>query len=138
MVATSFFIDTSGFFALLSAQDRDHRAAAALMKQAAQAGTRLVTSDYVLSETATLLKVRGGVHLCEHLLTAVARSDKLVVVHVTPELFDQTAALFLHRQDQAFSFADCSSFCIMRRQGLLRVLTRDQHFQVEGFVPLLA
>ena len=27
MAATSFFIDTSGFFALLSAQDRDHRAA---------------------------------------------------------------------------------------------------------------
>ncbi|MEI8079104.1 MAG: PIN domain-containing protein [bacterium] len=138
MATTSIFIDTSGFFALLSTTDRDHRTAAAILKQAARAGTRLVTSDYVLSETATLLKARGGVHLCEHLLVAVAHSDKLAVVHVTTELFDQTAALFLHRRDQAFSFTDCSSFCVMRRQGLSRALTRDQHFQIAGFVPLLA
>lgn len=138
MAATSIFVDTSGFFALLSTADRDHRVAAAILKQAAKAGTRLVTSDYVLSETATLLKARGGVHLCEHLLVAVAHSDKLAVVHVTPELFDQTAALFLHRQDQAFSFTDCSSFCVMRRQGLCRALTRDRHFQIAGFIPLLA
>ena len=38
---------------------------------------------------------------------------------------------------QAFSFTDCSSFCIMRRQGLTRALTQDRHFAVEGFVPLL-
>jgi hypothetical protein len=40
-------------------------------------------------------------------------------------------------EDQAFSFTDYSSFCIMRRQGLVRALTRDRHFAVEGFVPLL-
>ncbi len=136
-MVNSIFVDTSGFFALLSTKDADHRAATAVMHQAAGEGTRLVTSDYVLSESATLLKARGGVHLCERLLLAVAHSAKLSVVHVTPELFDQTAALFLNRKDQAFSFTDCSSFCIMRRQGLTRALTRDHHFAVEGFVPLL-
>ena len=136
-MGNNIFVDTSGFFALLSTQDTDHRAAAKIMGEAAREGTRLVTSDYVLSESSTLLKARGGVHLCERLLVTVAHSAKLSVVHVTPELFDQTAALFLNRKDQAFSFADCSSFCIMRRQGLVRVLTRDRHFAVEGFVPLL-
>src|SRR5207302_1400621 len=57
--AIEAFVDTSGFFALLVKQDPMHARAAAILARAAQKRSRFVTSDYVLDETATLLKARG-------------------------------------------------------------------------------
>lgn len=53
------FVDTSGFYALLVRGDAAHGRANAILKRAAQARSRFVTTDYVLDETATLLKARG-------------------------------------------------------------------------------
>ena len=50
------FIDTSGFYALLIAGDRSHAHAAKLLDRAPRASVRFVTTDYVLDETATLLR----------------------------------------------------------------------------------
>ncbi len=52
------FIDTSGFFALLSSADPAHARARTQMARLARARRRALTTDHVLDETFTLLKVR--------------------------------------------------------------------------------
>ena len=52
----SVFVDTSGFFAVLDARDRWHEAARRFWLQAAARTERLLTSNYVLLETMTLLQ----------------------------------------------------------------------------------
>ena len=58
-MASETFIDTSGFYALLAAKDNQHSAARTFMRRAADERLPLVTTDYVLDETATLLVARG-------------------------------------------------------------------------------
>jgi uncharacterized protein len=131
------FVDTSGFYALLVRGDSMHARAIALLKRAAQARGRFVTTDYILDESATLLKARGHGHLAEALFETVFTSAACRIEWIDPDSFAQTRRLFLKHQDQAWSFTDTFSFSIMRTLGLRDALTTDVHFRQAGFYPLL-
>lgn len=134
---TEVFIDTSGFFALLSAADPAHRRACEQMDRLARARRRTVTTEHVLDETFTLLKMRGLAHRCSIFQQMLVSSRSLRVVWTEPAAFAEAQALFLDRLDQGFSLTDCISFTVMQREGLREALTTDHHFQIAGFVPLL-
>jgi len=132
------FVDTSGFYALLVQRDQAHGKAKDLLAAAAESGGRFVTSDYVLDETATLLKARGHGHLTEALFDSVFASSACRVEWMDLERFEQTRRFFLKHKDQKWSFTDCYSFWLMRRLMLSNALTTDQHFRHAGYNPLLA
>jgi uncharacterized protein len=52
------FVDTGAWFASVVPSDSDHRVASSWMRQNTQP---LLTTDYVLDETLTLLRMRGEV-----------------------------------------------------------------------------
>ena len=135
--AQEVFIDTSGFFALLSTADPAHARAREQMARLAQARRRAVTTDHVLDETFTLLKIRGLAHRCPAFEQMVRTSRSLRVSWTEPAIFAAATTLFLNRLDQGFSLTDCVSFTLMEREGLHEALTTDHHFQIAGFVPLL-
>ena len=135
---TDIFIDTSGFYALLVGGDRSHARAAQLLERAARSSRRFVTTDYILDETATLLGARGHGRLCERFFETVFASAACRVEWMDAERFAQTRRFFLKHRDQAWSFTDCFSFCIMHALGLRNALTADRHFRQAGFNPLLA
>jgi predicted nucleic acid-binding protein len=132
------FADTSGFYALLVRGDRMHARASALLDRAAQSGGRFVTTDYVLDETATLLKARGHRHLAEAFFEIVFASAACQIEWMDPDGFAQTRQFFLKHADQDWSFTDCFSFLVMRVLKLRDALTSDAHFRQAGFNPLLA
>ena len=135
--ATEVFIDTSGFFALLSTVDPAHARACEQMAYLAHARRRAVTTDHILDETFTLLKVRGLAHRCPAFEQMVRTSRSLRVSWTEPVVFTAATALFLDRLDQGFSLTDCVSFTVMEREGLHEALTTDHHFRIAGFAPLL-
>ncbi len=132
------FIDTSGFFALLSMSDPAHARAREQMAHFARARRRAVTTDHVLDETFTLLKVRGLAHRCPAFEQMLNTTRSLRVNWTEPAVFAAATTLFLNRLDQGFSLTDCVSFTVMEREGLREALTTDHHFQIAGFAPLLA
>ena len=103
----------------------------------ARAQRRAVTTDHVLDETFTLLKVRGLAHRCPAFQQMLDTSRSLRVRRTEPALFTAATALFLARLDEGFSLTDCVSFTTMERAGLQEALATDHHFQIAGFVPLL-
>lgn len=42
-------------------------------------------------------------------------------------------ALFERRPDKAYSFTDCTSFVLMRRERIVQAVALDAHFSQEGF-----
>jgi predicted nucleic acid-binding protein len=52
------FVDSSAWFARFTPKDRNHSAATRFQ---AQTREKFVTSDYIIDEVLTLLKVRGNV-----------------------------------------------------------------------------
>ena len=131
------FADTSGFYALLVKNDTMHARASAILQRAAQGSERFVTTDYVLDETATLLKARGYRHLVGPCFDAVFLSTACRVEWMDPDLFGETRQFYLKHHDQDWSFTDCFSFVVMRMLGLREALTTDAHFRQAGFNPLL-
>jgi hypothetical protein len=83
------------------------------------------------------LKLAGKPLFCGHFWEAVFASSACRVEWMSPELFAQTQRFFLKHQDQAWSFTDCFSFCVMRAAGLRDALTTDARFLQAGFCPLL-
>src|SRR5687767_2107355 len=129
------FIDTSGFFALLSRSDRHHGRAIEIV------GSRnyfFTTSDAVLGETCTLLQARGQGYLARELFELVQQSKAMNLCYVDAERFWQVKDFFLKHLDQPFSFVDCASFVLMKEHKLRAALTHDEHFRAAGFEPLLA
>jgi predicted nucleic acid-binding protein len=59
MVPKPLFIDSGGFYALVTAGSPSHMSAVNIMEAARHSRCRAVTTDYVVDETATLLRARG-------------------------------------------------------------------------------
>jgi len=131
------FVDTSGFFALPVKEDPMHDRARGILARAAQSKARFVTSDYLLDETATLLRARRQGHQSAAFFEAVFRSEACRIEWMNPERFEETRRFFIKHQDQAWSFTDCFSFYLMRSLSLRDALSSDEHFRHAGFNPLL-
>jgi predicted nucleic acid-binding protein len=136
-MSRELFVDTSGFFAILARRDAKHAAALRILKRAKADRRRLITTDYVLDETATLLKARGEASLAESLFERVQSSSSGTLQWTDPQRFAAVRAFFLKHLDQAWSFTDCLSFCVMKDLRIAEALTTDQHFEQAGFVALL-
>ena len=131
------FIDTSGIYSILVRRDRMHERAAAFMAQAARDRKRFVTTDYVLDESVTLLKVRGLGRLVAPLFESIDASTAIRIEWTTPERFRETRAFCLRHSDKAWSFTDCLSFVVMRDHDVPAALTSDVHYEQAGFRILL-
>lgn len=124
------FVDTSAWFALANRADAGH---AAVARYLAGYRGRLVSSNFVFDEVVTLCRTRldhaAAATLGGHLLT----QRNVDIVRVSAEDEQVAWRLFLDRPDKDYSFTDCTSFVLMRRLGLRRVVATDADFQREGF-----
>jgi predicted nucleic acid-binding protein len=96
-------------------------------------GGILVTSNYVLDETLTLIRMRLGMPATRRWWDLVSESPRCKIEWVTPHQASRAIQWFFKWRDQSFSFTDCTSFVMMRDRGLTEVLTADRHFNIAGF-----
>ena len=138
MAAEPLFIDAGGFYALVSPQSESHELAVGIMQEAARQRRRAVTTDYIIDETATLLRARGLTRLLAEFFRLTDESHALTTEWVTPDRFSAARKFMLKHLDQEFSFTDCVSFVVMKELRLTDALATDNHFRIAGFNPLLA
>jgi uncharacterized protein len=132
-MARSVFVDSWGWYSLINRRDVHHGAIRALVQGLIRDGVRLVSTDYVLDESCTLVKARAGSDAALRLLDMLNGTAALELEWVTPDRFLQAEALFRKYRDQAFSFTDCTSFAVMQERRLREVITMDDHFRIMGF-----
>jgi uncharacterized protein len=137
MAADPLFIDSGGFYALVSDGD-PHDEAAAIMEEARRSRRRAVTTDYIIDETATLLRARGLTKQLKEFFRLTEESQALSIEWMTPDRFAAAREFMLKHLDQEFSFTDCASFIVMKELRLTDALATDKHFRIAGFNPLLA
>jgi predicted nucleic acid-binding protein len=136
-MANEVFVDTSGFYAMLVKRDNAHTNVSKLLKKAKRLKWRFVCTDYILDETATLLKARGLGYLLTDFFDSVLQSRVCRIEWTDTERFHSTTAYFLKTLDQGWSFTDCLSFVVMRELEIKDALTKDKHFLEAGFQVLL-
>ena len=127
----SVFVDTSGLYAVLDAGDACHRKAAAEWRSLCAGGEALVTTNYVLVETAALLQHRLGLDAVRTLAQDIV--PVLTVVWIGEEEHGAAMASVLSARARDLSLVDCATFLVMRRMHMERCFAFDAHFRAQGF-----
>lgn len=129
----ALFVDTGGWMACADGADPACLTARAARDQALERGQRLVTTDYVIDETLTLVRMRLGLAAAEVWWAQVQGSSRLRTEWIGAPRADKARHLFFRHRDKDFSFTDCTSFIVMQELKLRQVLTTDVHFGQVGF-----
>ena len=127
------FVDTAGWMAMVDAKDPLHRGTITTRDSWLENGGILTTSNYVLDETLTLIRMRIGLEAAQKWWTMVSGSPRCIAEWIRPELTVNALRWFFGWKDQTFSFTDCTSFVLMQELGIEEVLTGDRHFTTAGF-----
>lgn len=130
------FVDTSGWCAIYHRGDVNHIPARACWEEISQKVGLIYTTDYVLDETLTLLRVRVGHNPAVEFGQVVLASKVVKTVSITRELWQKAWEMFKRYDDKEFSFTDCTSFVVMKEMQLTTALAFDHHFVQMGFVTL--
>jgi predicted nucleic acid-binding protein len=131
------FIDTMGWACLLDRREAKHEQAGRLLAGWGELQRPLVTTDYVVDETATLLVARRAGGVLGEFFELVERSAALTLTPVGPGRFREACRYLLKHRDQGYSFTDVTSFIVMQELGVAEALTEDRHFEKAGFRCLL-
>jgi len=137
MASAEAFADTSALYAAVDARDAYHRDTAPLVRQLAQAGRMIITTDYIVAETLNLAVARRGRIVADRLLQLLETSSGLRIEWIGPERFLAAKAFFRKHADHDYSFTDCTSFVVMRELRIRDALTSDHHLVEAGFRTLL-
>jgi hypothetical protein len=129
----ALFVDTAGWVACADGADPAHVQCCAARDAALEAGQTLVTTDFVVDETLTLIRFRLGLSAADAWWQQVDGSRRLRWERVDSDRFEKARYLFFQYRDKDFSFTDCTSFVIMREIRLTHAITTDRHFRQMGF-----
>jgi uncharacterized protein len=127
------FVDTGAWVALQYRRDQYHSRARTVLRRLRSDGLGLVTTEWVMAESVTLLKARGAV---DHALTfgeAVQAGRLGYMAESTAERRRRAWELFTRYRDRRVSWVDCASFAVMEELGLNRFFGFDDDFVRAGF-----
>ncbi len=127
------FVDTAGWFAAADAADSSNAGVCAARDLWLEQGGGLLTTDYVVDETLTLLRMRMNVQAAEKWWKQIEGSKRVRIEWINPQRSEQARTLFFRYRDKSFSFTDCISFVVMKELKIKKVLTLDTHFRQAGF-----
>jgi len=126
------FVDTSAFLASVNRRDIHHFKAIDFKDTCLKTGQTLITSDYVLDESYTIIRHRAGHTIAVQFGDALRESQLIQIEYVTPEIIKGAWKLFKAFADHDFSFTDCTSFALMERLHINTAFTFDTHFKEYG------
>jgi hypothetical protein len=129
------FVDTGGWVALFNARDRNHEPAARYWSALRDERRALLTSDYVLDETYTVIRrSRAGLPGAVEFHRLVTGSRVIGIAEIDADCRRRAWDLFTRYDDKLLSFTDCTSFALLHERRLGEVFTFDSDFARVGFV----
>ena len=131
------FVDTGGWISVQNTSDKYHLQGKAYFNMHLLGGTKLVTSNFVLDELITYLRYNIGFDAAEQCWDTIQESVSrgYLSLIIVDDNVQREAFQFMKKfRDQDFSFTDCTSFAVCRREQADEVFAFDHHFTVAGFI----
>ena len=130
----NIFVDTSGFKAIIDKKDQFHLEAASIWRRIKESGTVLITSNFILDETFTLIRARSGIDQVILFRDILAKSSSALKIIRVTQSDEANAWAWFVKDWSKLSFTDCVSFALMKRLNITRVISFDNHFKRAGFI----
>jgi predicted nucleic acid-binding protein len=132
-------VDTGAWIGLLSKNDQYAAQAAAHYSELTSAGARLVTTNYVVDETATRLRYGAGLRAAlgfRAMLDEAIASRRVTVAWVDESLEREGWKLLGQYADVKLSLTDATSAAVARKRKISEVFGFDSDFEALGFLVL--
>lgn len=129
----ALMVDTAAWYALADISDQYHQRAAEFFGKIA-GKQPLITTDFILAETWTLLNARLG-RGAAFTFWSRLRGNNIPVMYSDQSDMEGAWHIAHTYMDQTFSLVDCVTMSMMERRGLTKIFTFDQHFRVFRFGP---
>lgn len=124
------FIDTWGFKALMDSDDEHHKQVTDLFNSFWKEKIILITTDYILDETITLLSVRAGITPARKFSEVIVNTDSINKKWIEKRFFyDALEMKFRYKDKPKISFTDFTSMAVMLSENIKKVVTNDNHFE---------
>lgn len=133
----AIFLDTSFFKALVDNQDDFSPRATEIWQKFKNLSIMLISSNLMLDESFTLIRVRCGLERVKTLKDFLATNSKTIQIHRVKEVDEKHAWEWFEKDWSKLSFTDCVTFAQMKRLGIKKVATFDEHFKRAGFEVVL-
>lgn len=130
------FVDTGAWAAVQIRDDAHHTEAAETFQELLARPAVLLTTNHVVGETYTLLRVIQGYEAAARFLHAIEETTRLERIFVSEEIEKRAFVLLAQFQDHDFSFVDATSFALMKARRIRYAFAFDAHFATAGFVRL--
>jgi predicted nucleic acid-binding protein len=128
------FVDSGAWFASIVPIDADHEAASAWFTLNTEP---LITTDYVIDETLTLMKARGESTRALQLGHAFFHGALTAVHYLTADDIHAAWEIFQRFSDKGWSFTDCTSKAVIEKLGVSSAFAFDRHFRQFGTVKIV-
>lgn len=123
------FVDTGVWYSLLVAKEPFHLRTIEWFDSVSES---LVTSDYVVDETLTLLLKRNEQPKALKFGKSVIEEQSAILSYVSENQFNRSWILFQKFSVMGLSFTDCTSHIVARDLGVKTVASFDRHFLTTG------
>jgi uncharacterized protein len=128
------FVDTTIWASGIDSSDTLHEDGAAVLEALASGQlSSAVTTDFVLDETLTLLKTRGGkAEPIAEAIQNIISSSRVSIVYVDEVLF--RTALSTYKKYERLSFTDAVTLTVMQHRRIKDIFSHDRDFDVKGIL----
>jgi len=136
-VSEMIFVDTSAFYALEVTTDVNHKSAKAFLNELKNNKYGLLlTTDYILDETYTLLRIRKNHTVAMAFLDKVFKSKSIRIIWIDELMFRKALQYAKKYNNLKLSYTDCTSFAVMESFKIKTAFSFDSHFSNVGFTRL--
>ncbi len=126
------FIDSGGFIAAFDQSDQYHKVARNYVEHLS-GKEELITSNYVIDEVLTWLRIRIDHRTALKFAEYVFGSRILHIVYIDKDMESQALKVFKKYSDKKFSFTDASSIALLEQLRVKYVLGFDREFKKLGY-----
>jgi predicted nucleic acid-binding protein len=120
-------VDSDAFVGWMLPNDAHHDQVSQLFAQLEAEEQKLVATNFVIGETATVLSHRDGHHTAQKFLQMIDEI-RFPVVHIDEALQEKSTQLFLAQQNKGVSMTDCANVVMMRFLHISRIFSFDRFY----------
>ncbi len=121
-------VDSDAFVAWLMPDDIFYQQVTEIFQRLEEEKVRLVTTSWVIAETATVLSNRVGQKLARQFLDQ-AEHIGLPIIHITEEIQREATRFFKDQEVRGTSMVDCGNAIVATRFGIPSVFSFDRFYK---------
>ncbi len=131
------FVDADAFVAAVKQQDSTHIKAYKLFQQLEERSAILITSNYVFSETVTVLSQRVSHEAAVTYIENMKSHENLWIIEQVDEFIEEEAIeIFKKQTSKNTSFVDCTNMAFLKKLHADAIFSFDGIYRKNGFMLL--